>query len=371
VKRWINWAVIAVVVLVVLAYMTTFKVRFTENAVLTTFGKADESSVIREPGLRFKIPYVQRETKYDTRDRLLETQSETIQTSDQRQVVVRVFLTWRVADPLAFYQKYSGKGDRAEDHYKAAETDLRGRLRSIASAKISAVPLSEILAASPGGSRLGDLEKAMLADLAADGQAASSFASFGVEPRFVGISSIKFPLETTRKVFDAMNAERAKIANAAISQGTTQADTIRKTAETDSQTIMEFAQRQARMLRSQGDAEASQYLAQMAEEPQLAVFLKNMEFLREVVAKQATVILSTAIPGFEFLRFDALRRERGAHGLIPTERGMRDAAAILASPAPPASAPAEPPPAEPRAEPAPGAPRPLPSRGPSADSPTP
>lgn len=332
-KRWINWVVIAVVVLVVLAYMTTYKVRFTEAAVVTTFGKADSSSVYRDPGLRFKIPYVQRETKYDTRQRFLESRPETVPTSDARQIVVTAFLTWEVSDPLKFYQKYSGKGDRAEDHYRAAETDLRGRIRSALTAELSRLQLTDLLSPDAKNSKLGDLEKAMLAGLTAKTDAGTPFEEFGIKPVAVGITSIKFPLETTKKVFEAMNANRAKIANAAISQGTTQANTIRKTAETDAQTIVQFAERLARKIRSEGDGEAAQYLAQMNEEPQLAMFLKNMEFMRESVAKQFTLVLSTAMPGLELFDFDALKKIKA--GQLPAVAPAKPRDSISAEAAPP------------------------------------
>lgn len=334
-KRWINWLVIAAVVLVVLAYMTTYKVRFTEQAVVTTFGKADNSSVYTKPGLRFKIPYVQRETKYDVRQRFLESPPETVPTSDQRQVVVRAFLIWKVENPLSFYQKYSGQGDRAEDHYRAAEADLRGRLRSVLSAELSRLQLTDLLSATAKGSKLGDLEAAMLADLKTKGTSGTSFEEFGLAPVGVGITSIKFPQETTKKVFDAMNANRQKIANAAISQGKTQADTIRKTAESDAQAIMQFAERLARAIRSQGDAEASQYLAQMNEEPQLAVFLKQMEFMREAWGRQVTLVLATSIPGFEFFSPGTLGKAIKA-GQIPVPK-IKDGAAMIGEPPAPST----------------------------------
>ena len=74
-----RFLIIALIVLVFAAFLTTFTVRFNERAVTTTFGRADESSVIASPGLHFKIPFVQRETKYDARTRIIQTDQETQQ----------------------------------------------------------------------------------------------------------------------------------------------------------------------------------------------------------------------------------------------------------------------------------------------------
>src|SRR5688500_4082532 len=109
----------------------TYTVRFTENAVLTTFGKAGENAQKTQPGLKFKWPDpIQSVTKYDTRSGFRQTQSETQQTADSRQLVVEAFCTWKVADPLLFFQRFSNAGDRSADHYRKAEEVLRGSLRS-------------------------------------------------------------------------------------------------------------------------------------------------------------------------------------------------------------------------------------------------
>src|SRR5690242_2525942 len=98
-----------------------YTVRFTETAVLTTFGKADDQAIKKNPGLYFKWPDpIQSVTKYDTRARFLQTQSETQQTADSRQLVVEAFCTWKVDNPLQFFKKFSNKGARPEDHYDGA-----------------------------------------------------------------------------------------------------------------------------------------------------------------------------------------------------------------------------------------------------------
>src|SRR5262245_35688907 len=100
----------------------TYTVRFTETAVLTTFGKASEADVIKEPGLGLKATDpIQSVTKYDKRVRLLTVKLETQQTADSKQVIVEGFCTWRVDDPLKFFQSFSNAGDRADEHYRKAE----------------------------------------------------------------------------------------------------------------------------------------------------------------------------------------------------------------------------------------------------------
>src|ERR1043165_1762196 len=110
----------AVFLIALLAFTVTYTVRFTEAAVVTTFGKADQSDVHAKPGLGVKWPYpIQSVTTYDTRVRVVTSKFEQMATADARQVVVETFCTWRVKDPLVFFQKFSNAGDRAEDHFRA------------------------------------------------------------------------------------------------------------------------------------------------------------------------------------------------------------------------------------------------------------
>src|SRR3954466_12064032 len=100
-----------------LAFTITYTVRFTEAAVLTTFGKADETDVRKDPGLYVKWPYpIQSVTTYDKRTRVLSTKFEQLSTADSRQVVVECFCTWKVSDPLLFFRRFSNAGQRADEH---------------------------------------------------------------------------------------------------------------------------------------------------------------------------------------------------------------------------------------------------------------
>ena len=52
---------------------------------------------------------------YDTRARLLQLPGETQQTADDRQIVLEAFVTWSVADPLVFYQRFGGAGSEERE----------------------------------------------------------------------------------------------------------------------------------------------------------------------------------------------------------------------------------------------------------------
>ena len=89
---------------VLLSHMFLYQVRYDQVAVRTTFDKADETSVQDTPGLKWRWPWpINKVTLYPKRLPLLEDKIEELQTSDGKSVIVRTYLTWRIADPLKFY----------------------------------------------------------------------------------------------------------------------------------------------------------------------------------------------------------------------------------------------------------------------------
>lgn len=301
-----KYLIIGLVLAVFLAFLCTYTVRFTERAVVTRFGKADEGSVKAEPGLYFKIPYIDQVTKYDRRQRFLESNQETQQTKDDNSIIVTSFLTWRVEDPLKFFRLFSGRGDSARDHFREAESVLRSKLRS-AMGQVSTYRLNDLLSADDKGSRLPDLETAMLAALQTKLGGEAALSEYGISPVSVGISSIKLTQDNTKNVFERMKKNRERIANATIDQGTSEAETIRSRADSDAKRITAFAERLAQDIRSQGDNEAATFIKQMDADPRLAVFLREMDFMRTAISRETTLVIPTTMPGFGMFRFDVTK----------------------------------------------------------------
>lgn len=315
--------------LAMLSRAMTYTVKFTEAAVLTTFGKADAEAVKVEPGLKFKWPDpIQSVTKYDTRARFLQTQSQTQQTTDSKQVVVESFCTWRVKDPLKFFQRFSNAGDRASDHYAKAEEVLRGNLRS-ALGEISKFRLNELFTPDARASRLGDLEGQILNAIKTASTGQASIDDYGVEIVTVGINRIVLPEETTKTVFESMKAERRRLIADLESRGTSAAQSITSAAQANARRIEVFADSLAKEIRKKGDEEATEFVRKMQEAPELAVFLKNVEMIRETLAKRITFIFSTAMPGIELFSPRAMTAPRvggvpGVKGLMEGPRAAAD-----------------------------------------------
>lgn len=304
-KRIVPIALTVIFLLAMLSFTVTYSVRFTEAAVVTTFGKASEESTITEPGLRFKLPYpIQTVTTYDTRMRLLQTRAEAQQTQDDKQIIVEAFLTWRVSDPLKFFERFSNSGGRAEDHFDAAERTLQSLLAG-AMSETGKYALSDLFTPT-GDSKLPELEGRILAALQQPQGTGRSIADYGIEAASVGIHRVRLAQETTQAVNDRMAANRDRLAKAIESAGDAEAEAIRARARESRERILAFAQRRAKEIEAEGNVAAAQFQAQMNEYPDLAVFLKNLDLIRAAFSDRTTVILSTDSPGLRLLDPEAM-----------------------------------------------------------------
>jgi membrane protease subunit HflC len=320
VRRALIIAAAAVFVIALLARAMTYTVRFTENGVLTTFGRADpDSSIKKDPGLYFKWPDpIQSVTKYDTRARFLQTKLETQQTADSRQLTVESFCTWKVDNPLKFFQKFSNKGARTEDHYEGAKEVLRGALRT-AMGEISRYRMDDLFTAS-APSKLPELEKQILVTLQQSTGDGNRISDFGIRVESVGINAVALPEETTKAVFESMKQDRARLVSELQSKGEAEASRIRSSAEANAKRIEKFAEAYAAEIRQKGDEEATAFIAQMAEAPELAVFLKQIDFIRSALAKRVTWIVDTTTPAFELMAPAAIRKAQ--NGEVPGVRAL-------------------------------------------------
>jgi membrane protease subunit HflC len=316
VRRALTYFLTAIFLIALLSFTISYTVRFTDVAVVTTFGKADTTDVRADAGLYFKMPYpIQSVTIYDKRMRILTNKFEQLATKDNRQVAVETFCMWRVEDPLKFFRSFSNAGTRAEEHYARAEGALRQNLRA-AAALVSQYDMNELFSASRNGSKLKELQDRMLASFRGSADDTGlKLADYGIVAEDLGLMRVVLTEEVSKAVMERMRAGRDLIVKETQSQGQAMANSIRTQADSDASRITQFADFLAQKIKSQGEREAEPYYAQMNDNPQLAQFNANMEFIREVYAKKMTMVVSSTLPGIGLLFPDAADQMRT--GQIP------------------------------------------------------
>lgn len=282
-------ALILAVGVTVLASACGFIVSETESALVLRFGKPVR--VMDKSGFYLRLPApIERVVRVDRRLQHADIRLSETLTKDQRNVIVPVFFTWKVADPLRFHVSVSDT------------TTASGKLDALVTSARNTVlgrhPFGDLVAAEGRASMLPDLEKEMLALAASDAR-----ETLGIELLSTGITQIQLPEANTESVFRRMRAERKREATQFRAEGRAKAAEMK--AETDKQAtgMIADAKRQAEEIRGKAEADAAAIYAKAhGEAPEFYRFLRELQSLRTVVDKNTTVVLDTSVAPFHWLK---------------------------------------------------------------------
>jgi membrane protease subunit HflC len=280
--------------LVLLLYMFAFQVRYDEVAVVATFGKvteptydvdgkmSDAGSVRTQPGLyrRWPMP-IQRVYTYPTRVQILQDQLEQQQTADQYSVIVRAYVAWKIADPLQF--RRAGLGSVSE----AQTNQLQPLLSSVVGSLISSYQFNQLVNIDPAQLKLVELEKRAAEQMNEKLQG----QQLGIVVEQVGIRRLVLPEAVTTEVFNTMKQTRQRLASETESTGEAEASRIRKDAERVRDVILSYADTYAEQIRSEGVAEVARLYQNFQRNQELAVFLRQLEALKEILKNNTTFVL--------------------------------------------------------------------------------
>jgi membrane protease subunit HflC len=269
-----------ILVALLLSHMFLYQVRYDQVAVRTTFDRADESSVQDAAGLKWRWPWpINKVTLYSKRLQILDDKIEELQTADGKSVIVKTYLTWRIADPLAFYVTLK---DPAE-----ANRQMSSRLREIRGL-ISHYSFDQLVNVDRSKLKLAAIEDEAKRQI----DTALREAGYGIQVESVGIHKVILPESTTQKVFETMIASRQRLAENALQEGQAQASAIRSEAASARERILAFAERKAQSIKSQGDRDAAVQYKTFAADEEFAIFLRKIEALRKMLDHNTTFVLS-------------------------------------------------------------------------------
>jgi membrane protease subunit HflC len=288
---------IVLVVTVLALQLVSFQVRETESALVTTFGKPTDE--ITRPGWYFKWPApIQWVYKFDSRMRILEAEVGETTTKGAVPIIVNTYVVWKIAQPLKFFN--------AVGTTKEAENKLRSQINDTQNRVIGRHEFGEFVNSDNTKIKFDEIEGEMLADLQ---QAVKD--NYGIEAAVVGIKQLKISEEVSKDVFERMRAERNRRTEATIAQGNAEATRIKTDADYKKTELLAAAQARAKAIRAQGDAEAAKYYKMLEANPELAMFLREIETLKEVLKERTTIVLPADAEPFKLLKgFPDLEAER-------------------------------------------------------------
>ncbi|MES2506931.1 MAG: protease modulator HflC [Verrucomicrobiota bacterium] len=282
-------ALILAVAFSVIASASFFIVSETEHALILRFGKPVR--ILSTPGLYFRLPMpVEQIIRLDRRLQHADIRLSETLTRDQRNVIVPMFFTWRIENPLLFHTSVR--------ELSQARIKLDALVTSARNSVLGRHDFTDLLMSENQKSSLEKLEGEMLALAAGD-----AAKQLGIELISTGMTQIQLPEANTESVFRRMRAERKREATQYRAEG--RAKTAQMKAETDKEAtrMIADAKRQAEEMRGKAEAEASAiYATAHGKDPQFYKFLRELQSLRTVVDKNTTVILDTSIAPFHWLK---------------------------------------------------------------------
>jgi len=276
-------------ILVVLGLLFfSFQVREIESALVTTFGRPTRQ--ITEPGWYFKWPPpIEWVHKFDSR--MIDFESALVETTTKGAVpiIIKTYVVWRIAEPLKFFNSV--------ETVKEAENKLRSQLKDTQNRIVGQYSFSEFVNSDKSRIKIDQIEQKMLSDL----QLAVR-DNYGIEVKAIGIKQLKINEEVSKDVFVRMRAERNHRTETTVSEGQAEAAKIKTDADSKKAELLATAQARATAIRGQGDAEAAQYYKLLEADPEFAIFLRNIEALKEILKERSTIVFSADTEPFTLLK---------------------------------------------------------------------
>jgi membrane protease subunit HflC len=276
-----------VVVLGFLGLSSVFVVDEREKVLVLQFGQI--KSVKEEPGLSFKIPFIQEVVRYDDRILSLDTDTIEVTPSDDRRLVVDAFARYRIRDAVQFRQAVGVGGVRlAED-----------RLSSILNAQIR-----EVLGADQVTSDtiLSEDRRELMRRI--QRQAQTSAAGLGLDVVDVRLKQTNLPEQNLEATFARMRAEREREAADEIARGNEAAQRVRALADRTVTETLSDAEREAQVIRGEADAERSAIYAEAyGQDQEFYAFYRSLEaYEKALQGKNSSMVMTPDSEFFDYLK---------------------------------------------------------------------
>ncbi|MDA1092203.1 MAG: protease modulator HflC [Acidobacteria bacterium] len=277
---------------------SVYTVSEVDQAIITQFGEP-VGEPITEPGLHFKLPFVQTANMFERRFLEWDGFRNQIPTRDRRFVWVDTYARWRITDPLLFFQRLRDE--------RGAQSRLDDILDGETRNAIARHDLIEIVRTSnrePLDTATTGLDEAEVLVPISIGReqitrqilvaAAAAVGELGIELLDLQFKRINYVEEVQQDVFARMIAERQRIASEFRSEGQGESARIQGERERDLARIQSEAFRAAEELRGAADAEATQiYADAYGSDAAFYAFTKSLETYEKTMGSDTFFILGT------------------------------------------------------------------------------
>lgn len=238
-----------------------------EYRLIREFGRV--SSVVTEPGLSFKIPFVQTADTLPKEILLYDLAASDVITKDKKTMISDSYVLWRIDNPLKFAQTLNSSITNAESRI---DTVIYNAIKNV----ISSLSQSEVISG-----RDGDLTLAIMKNVG------DTMNQYGINLLTVETKQLDLPSDNKTAVYERMISERDKIAATYIAEGNSEAQIIRNTTDKEISISLSSAKAEAEKIMADGEAEYMRILSSAYADQSRAEFYS---FVRALDAAKASLV---------------------------------------------------------------------------------
>lgn len=267
-------ALVIGIIIVITAYLGIFKVNEYQIGVVLRFEKPVRE--INNPGLHFKIPFIDRFESYDARVLSYDSDPREVYTQDKKNLVIDNYAKWRIVKPKLFLEKVRNE--------RGAQVILDATVYSELRQSIGKYTLTEIVG----------LKRQQIMDEVVK-RCDDQLDKIGVKVIDVRIKRVDLPQENEENVYARMRAEREQQAAKYRFEGKAESQKIKSRADRTKSEIESKANRKAKEIRGEGDAKALQiYADAFNQSKEFFKFVRTLEAYEKIFSGDAknTLILS-------------------------------------------------------------------------------
>ena len=271
-----------IVGVLILGGLCVFTVDERELVIRFQLGQIKQSDY--EPGLHFKLPFVQNVRKFDRRIQNLDTEPEKYLTSERKNVKVDFYVKWRISDVERFYKANTGDLRRASDR-------LSTIVRNLLKDEFGKRTVRQVVSG----------QRSDIMDILTK-QAQIASQTLGIQMVDVRIKRIDWPDEVSDSVYQRMAAERTEEAKKRRSQGEESAKIIRAAADRERAVTLAEAERDGQRIRGDGDGKAAAiYAKAYKQDPEFYALYRSLNAYKETFNDRSDILVLQ--PDAEFFRY--------------------------------------------------------------------
>ncbi|MDF1823336.1 MAG: protease modulator HflC [Verrucomicrobiales bacterium] len=286
----------------------------TEQIIVTQFGEP-VGDPVKEPGLKFKIPFLQKVNRFDKRILEWDGRATEMPTKDKTYIMVDTYARWMITDPLRYFEKLRDE--------RSAQSRLDDILGSEVRNAVAKHELIEVIRTTKDRKETVD-EDLVEADLSGSvgklipirrGRSAlesdiyktarAKLREFGIELLDARFKRINYNQSVQERIYDRMISERQQIAERFRSEGAGEAAKILGDMERDLRKIESEAYKTVQVTMGEADATATEIYAkaynQSPEAAEFYEFVRTLELYSDVLG-DSTVVLTTDSDLFKYLK---------------------------------------------------------------------